>query len=127
MKLFSGTAIFLICLGLTSCKKENHPVTPMNPPSGGNNWIVTTIAGNGQAFFADGPSQLASFRNPVDVAVSPDGTVYVADPLTHRIRKIKGGGVSTLAGTGRSGTADGASAEFTLPNGVMTDDVGNVY
>src|SRR4051794_28178301 len=96
----------LITITITSCKKESHPAQPQNPPPEIKNWVVSSFAGNGQPFFADGPSQMASFRDPIDVAVSVDGIVYVADPITHRVRKIKDGIVSTLAGTGISGTAD---------------------
>ena len=126
MKTFSGTA-FLLLVVVTSCKKGSHPSEPMNPPSGGNTWIVSTLAGNGIPFFADGPALLASFRDPIDAAVSNDGTVYVADPITHRIRKIAGGVVSTLAGDGKEGITDGPSAEFELPSQVLVDANGNVY
>jgi sugar lactone lactonase YvrE len=127
MKAFSVAAFLFVLFVLTSCKKGSHPSEPMNPPSGGNTWIVSTIAGNGIPFFADGPALLASFKDPIDAAVSNDGTVYVADPITHRIRKISGGSVSTFAGDGSWGIADGTNAEFELPSQVIVDANGNVY
>ena len=109
-----------------ACKKEKQPANPTNPP-GNSTWTVSTIAGSGQPFFSDGPAFRASFRNPIDVAVSTDGTVYIADPLTHRIRKISDGTVSTVAGDGTSGITDGAHAQFELPSMVIAGENGNVY
>jgi DNA-binding beta-propeller fold protein YncE len=47
---------------------------------------VTTLAGSDTAGFADGTRSAASFRNPEDVAYSPDGsTLAVADTGNHRV------------------------------------------
>ena len=93
-------------------------------------WTVTTLGGNGTAGFADGPAASAMFNNPQGVAVDANGTVYVADTANNRIRKItSGGAVSTLAGDGTPGLQDGtsSSARFNAPQGVATDNQGNVY
>ena len=50
--------------------------------------IVHTIAGNGQAGYSDGPYLQAQFWYPTDIAVGPDGQLYVADWKNHRIRVI---------------------------------------
>ncbi len=71
-----------------------------------------------------------SFDNPRGVAVDGAGNVYVADRVNHRIRKITTSGVvSTLAGSGTPGNADGTgtSAKFYYPFGVAVDGAGNVY
>jgi sugar lactone lactonase YvrE len=60
---------------------------------------VTTLAGDGIMGFVDGPGAQAEFWDPAAVAVASDGTVYVADRLNQRIRKVLADGTtSTLAG-----------------------------
>jgi sugar lactone lactonase YvrE len=97
---------------------------------------VTTLAGNGFPGFADGTggaNGTAMFRQPEGVAVDSVGTVYVADFGNHRIRMIDASGnVTTLAGNGHLGFADGTGgpdggAEFDFPSGVAVDTGGNVY
>ena len=58
------------------------------------------------------------------------GNVYVADRNNNRIRKVTAAGeVTTLAGSGVGGYADGpgASAQFAFATGVAVDGSGNVY
>ncbi len=92
--------------------------------------VVTTLAGNGTAGFADGTGTAAQFNIPAAVAVDGSGNVYVGDESNQRIRKITAGGVvTTLAGNGTAGYADatGTAAEFKFPWGVAVDGSGNVY
>jgi len=49
---------------------------------------VSTIAGSGAAGYVDGPAAEAEFWYPTDIAVGPDGRLYVADWKNHRIRII---------------------------------------
>jgi sugar lactone lactonase YvrE len=92
--------------------------------------VVTTIAGSSQGF-ADGTGTNAKFFNPLGVAVdSTSGNIFVADPGNVRIRKISSSGVvSTLAGNGTTGYADGlgTNAMFSLPLKVAVDASGNIY
>jgi sugar lactone lactonase YvrE len=95
-------------------------------PSG----VVTTFAGSGTAGYADGAGTAAKFSAPVGVAVDSTGIVYVADNGNHRIRKISpAGAVTTLAGNGTAGYADGTgtAAKFNSPYGVAVDGAGYVY
>jgi len=78
----------------------------------------------------DGQAASARFFYPLGVAAGPDGAIYVADGTGHRVRKLAPGGtVSTLAGTGVAGFADGpgAKAQFNLPYGIAVDAAGTVY
>lgn len=84
---------------------------------------VTTLAGSTSGY-QDGPAATALFFAPAGVAVldTPGGVeVYVADRANHRIRLISHGQVTTLAGSGVDGHADGpaASAAFAAPESVV--------
>jgi mucin-19 len=92
--------------------------------------IVTTLAGNPQAGSTNGMGTAASFNAPTGVAVDGSGNVYVADSKNNLIRKINSAGaVSTLAGSGSSGSTNGmgTAASFNNPTGVAVDISGNVY
>ncbi len=94
-------------------------------PSG----IVSTVAGSGQQGFLDGASATAKFLFPRGVAVDVGGDIIVADAVGNRIRRISTDGiVSTIAGTGIKGFAngDGASAQFEEPDDVAIDASGNI-
>jgi DNA-binding beta-propeller fold protein YncE len=83
--------------------------------------IVTTLAGNGTATFANGTGAAARFNGPKGVAVTSTGDIVVADPGNNRIRLVTPGGVvSTLAGQTTAGFGDGtgAAASFNNPIGV---------
>ncbi|HUM03254.1 MAG TPA: NHL repeat-containing protein [Thermoanaerobaculia bacterium] len=91
---------------------------------------VTTLAGSGASGSADGTGAAATFTNPFGVAVDSSQNVYVADSGNNKIRKITPAGVvSTLAGSGAYGGADGigAAATFYTPTGVAVDSSGTVY
>jgi DNA-binding beta-propeller fold protein YncE len=94
---------------------------------------VTTLAGSGSPGFADGPAESAEFNQPCGVAVDPLGNVVVADAIGNRIRLVdQAGNVTTLAGNGQGGDADGVGgadgvAEFATPDGVAVDGACNVY
>lgn len=80
---------------------------------------VTTIAGNGTASSVDGNGASASFHSPHGIAFN-QGILYVSELNGHTIRavNIATTAVSTIAGTGTSGDAEGASAQFFIPAGL---------
>lgn len=68
---------------------------------------VQTYAGTGTAGSADGLVSVATFTDPQDVAIAADGTIYVADTGSRKVRMIRSGKVSTIAGDGVRGFLDG--------------------
>jgi len=71
---------------------------------------VSTVVGNGGPGFANGSGAAARFCYPNDFVVDGMGTIVVADMGNHRLRKIVGDQVTTLAGSSEAGTADGTGA-----------------
>jgi len=96
---------------------DNHRIRILNP-----NGHVSTFVGTGIAGFADGNPAVAQFHRPRGIAIDSAGNVYVADTGNHSIRKISPNAmVSTLAGNGRSGFANGlgAQAQFHHPTALI--------
>ena len=79
--------------------------------------IVTTVAGDGNAGYADGPAAQARFNGPISVALDKQTNLYVADTYNDRIRKISTDGqVTTIATT----------ALFDTPCGLVVASDGSV-
>jgi sugar lactone lactonase YvrE len=105
--------------------RGNHLIRKITPAG-----VVSTLAGIGVAGSANGTGTSASFNYPYSLTVDATGVVYVADQSNNLIRKITAAGVvTTLAGSGLSGNANGTgtSASFNSPSGVTVDALGNVY
>ena len=100
----------------------------------GPDGIITTVAGNGLSGFVGdgGPATSATLSSPEDVAVGPDGSLYIADSGNRRIRRVGPDGIiTTVAGNGLSGfVGDGGpatSARFYHPRGVAVGPDGSLY
>jgi sugar lactone lactonase YvrE len=90
--------------------------------------VVTTLAGtSGNYGSTDGTGAAASFRSPNGIAVDRSGHLYVFDGFSAKVRRITPAGtVTTLAGSGDFGTADGfgPAASFTKGGTVAVDSSG---
>lgn len=91
--------------------------------------IVSTIAGNGNKGYKDGPALNAEFEKLNGLTVDAYDNIYIADG--NRIRKYLPANnvVTTFAGDGNNGTVDGDAlkSEFGLIYGITLDNQGNVY
>jgi secreted PhoX family phosphatase len=134
-KKYIAGIILMATAGLfASCSKtSNFNRTNGNDSTGSNgssSGTVSTLAGNGNPGYLDGPDSLAQFNSPIALALDTQGNVYVVDLQNYAIRKITPTGqVSTFAGNGNEGyiNGPGATAEFQSPNGIAVDMQGNVY
>jgi len=142
---FAGSGVLGAVDGVATAARFNRPASLAIDASGniyvadsGDNLIrkispagfVTTIAGSGGTGADNGQGTSASFNYPYGIAVDVNGNVYVADSGNNLIRKITPAGmVSTLAGSGMTGSADGVgtSASFGFPMALTVDLAGNVY
>jgi uncharacterized protein (TIGR03437 family) len=100
------------------------------PPGG----LVQTVAGNGSPGDGGdgGQGKLAQLNQPAACQVDSYGSLYIADTLNHRVRKVSAGGtISTVAGTGAVGfsgdEAAATAAQLAAPSGIAVEDAGNLY
>lgn len=92
--------------------------------------VVTTFAGNFNPGTADGVGTAASFFQPYGIAIDKANNFYISDQEDGKIRKVTPEGVvSTFAGSGSQGFADGQgpAASFNLPAGLAVDASGNIF
>jgi sugar lactone lactonase YvrE len=95
---------------------------------------ITTVAGTGTAGFSGdgGPGTSGQLNLPWGIALGSEGSLYIADLLNNRIRKLSPAGtLSTIAGTGVNGFAGdngpATAAVLNVPAGVAVDVAGNVF
>ena len=110
----------------------NHAIRKLRPS--GTNWIVTTIAGNGNIGHVDGTNLQAQFNFPADLALDKDGTLYVSEQSNNTIRKMTPIGtnwvVTTIGGVALAqGTNNGVgtNALFFKPWGMAVDGQGRLF
>jgi RHS repeat-associated protein len=117
--------------------KDNHRVRRVGPDG-----TITTVAGNGNPPGSSGdggPATDAKLNGPYGVAVGPDGSLYIADTLNGRVRRvapgpdgtIATGTITTFAGTTPGPAAgDGGpatAAKLLNPQGVAMGPDGSLY
>ena len=70
-------------------------------------------------------------QNPIAVAVTAAGTLYVVDRGANRVRKVSSGVITAVAGTGAAGSAGtggpATSAQLDGPSDVVIDAAGSLY
>lgn len=87
-------------------------------------FVVSTLAGiPNEKGFKDGKSDSTLFNSPHAVILRKEGGVYVVDIGNSRVRQIKDGVVSTVAGSGKSGSDDGKydEASFVYAIDIVSD------
>ncbi len=88
------------------------------------NGVVTTFAGTGHPGSVDGASNNAELKEPAALALDESGDLFVADSGNHQIRRISGGAVSTVAGSGKPGFTDGIdlrNVQYKQPSGIASE------
>ncbi len=103
---------------------ENHMIRKITPAG-----VVSTLAGNFNSTSTDGTGTLASFNFPYSIAIDSSDNLYVGE--NYKVRKVTPAGVvTTFAGTGAYGNADGATSTATFSQtimGVAVDASNNVF
>ncbi len=102
--------------------------------------VMTTVAGKGdigtkgangwQSSYEGGDPLDAELSRPHMTMADDSGVLYIADKDAHAVRKIEGGAIITIAGTGQAGDdGDGVGTELRLssPNGLWVRGDGTVY
>lgn len=78
-----------------------------------------------------GPATIARFVELAGITVAPDGAIYLADATANRVRVIRDGIITTVAGMGIAGfDGDGGyapRAKLDEPSALALDESGNLY
>jgi hypothetical protein len=135
-------AAFFAALTVVSLAVVGGRAAEAVPSPAGSAGTIQTMGGvtvNFQqgGYGPEGPATQSQFLGPRGLAFAPNGDVYIADTLNHRIRRIDANGVVDLvAGNGTAGnynpadTPDGVDAKsvsLNEPHGVAADRFGNVF
>jgi sugar lactone lactonase YvrE len=110
--------MFVMADGTRLFSTDQHTLQLLTPAG----WL-TNIAGSNDddQKFVDGQRPAARFNGPASMTVDAAGHIVVVDYGNNALRRVsKAGEVSTLAGNGESGFADGQgeAARFNEPEGV---------
>jgi len=100
----------------------------------GTDGVITTVAGTGVAGFSGdgGPATLAQLSEPRGLSIGDDATLYIADTVNARVRRVDltTGVITTVVGNGarRFGGDGGEAIQASLrnPRGVSFDSQGRL-
>jgi uncharacterized protein (TIGR03437 family) len=94
--------------------------------------LIRTVAGGQSRPGGDGGDALAAKLSPRNVAVAPDGALYISDFADHRIYRVtRDGRISVVAGTGVAGAGEAdepvSTAQLNAPAGLAVDPAGALW
>ncbi len=98
--------------------------------------LINTIVGSGATGISsssgdNGPAANAQVATPSAMALDSAGNLYIAEAAGNRVRKVAGGIITTVAGTGAIGfsgdNGPATSAQLNSPTGIAVDSAGNLY
>ena len=101
-------------------------------------WQGQVVAGSGPGFPSVGSfsgdqnkARSARLHAPAAVSVEKDGGVLIVDAWNRRVRRVKNGVISTVAGNGRGGDCLDRGRALSLclavPHGVLSDQKGGMW
>lgn len=113
----------------------NHSIRQVSVIGYGKSGTLNTIAGNGTKGYSGdgGPAIKATLNEPYAIEFDSENNLFIVDRLNYCIRRVDGktGVITTVAGTGKSGTSqDGIAAtkaDLAEPNGMCIDRSGNLF
>ena len=135
-QLFSPRGVAVDDAGnLYIADSDNNRIRRVDPSG-----TITTIAGSGQTgryaggYSGDGGLAVSARLNrPRGIAVDSAGNLFIADYANHCIRRVGvSGTITTVAGTGASGSYSGdgglaIAAQLYEPSSVAVDSAGNLF
>lgn len=95
--------------------------------------VMTTVVGNGQLGNTGdgGPATEAQIQFPQTISFDAAGAMYLSDIFAHVVRKVSGGTITTIAGTGTAGSeGDGgpaADAQLNRPFATVAVESGELF
>jgi sugar lactone lactonase YvrE len=95
--------------------------------------VINTLVGTGVGGYSGdgGPATAAQIDRPTGIEIDTAGNLYIADFDNDVVRKVSGGVISTIAGTGTAGfngdDIPATTAQLNSPADVEVDAAGNVY
>jgi uncharacterized protein (TIGR03437 family) len=148
LSTLAGGGSFIGEGGPATSAQFHFSIASLTADSGGNLYIsdtgnnlvhevlggtIAVLAGAGTPGFSGdyGPAIDAQLSSNDGIAVDSAGGLYVSDSGNNRVRKVSGGIITTVAGTGTPGfSGDGGlavNAQLQGPSAVAVDNAGNLY